>query len=262
MIIKKRKVALRTKVKKQRRKRLFFVFVFAIFAGLLVYQARVAVALATSISVPQWARWKLEKVTVRCSDAELSAQISAYKTFEKGVQFSGADCKAYAQGIKEQFPFLKDVRVSRDWITHELIVVPTLRAPVAKTPDGLFVDADGSVYQPNAAAAAENCLVLLPETAGAPLDKAVVGLAADIKENFTLFPSPPVTLVYAGARAVSLEFADGTKVKWSESGTVREKALRIAQVYNKTAAKFPAPYRIDLTYFDDGKILLAEAAVR
>ncbi|MDD4004018.1 MAG: cell division protein FtsQ/DivIB [Elusimicrobiaceae bacterium] len=236
------------------------LFVLCLLLAGLACKAPKAWATLARLDAPQWTKWRYQGLDVHCADKATAAAIPAEVRFPAGVEVSLRDCAVLEKSVRTALPAVSVVRVSRNWFTRRLEIEAEMRAPLAQIPDGRFIDADGYVYTPDAASAPANLFLI---NSAAPsngrMDGRTVTLAKAVLESASLFPSSPVKLECGPGETDSVVLRDGTRIKWGEAGFVREKAMRIAQVYNKTAAKFPAPYNIDLSYFEDGKILLSQA---
>lgn len=259
-------VTLRAKVRAKRNRRtVSLVFLGLLLAGLF-YQAPKAWATVSMVDAPRWTRWYFQALKVHCADTETAAAISSAIRFPQGVEVSLKDCAIIEQSLKAALPSVSSVKAERNWFTKQLEITAVMRVAVAQTADGRKIDEDGYIYSDGTAvsSAAVSASDMLTVTSAAELngrlDGRAVTLVKAVAECSDLFPSRPAE-VYLGVGADdAVALADGTRIKWGGDGFVKEKAMRVAQVYSKTSAKLPAPYNIDLSYFEDGKILLSQPA--
>lgn len=253
------RVTLRAKARTQRNRRAASLLLLAFLSCGLVYQAPKAWATVSKIDAPQWSRWHFQGVRVKCANPETAAAIAAAVRFPSGVEVSTRDCAVVARAIEAAFPAVNAVKVSRNWFTKQLEIKADMRVPIAVIADGRLVDENGRLYTVNISTPDMAGLFHVSAATAAPVLPAhAVILVKAVQANAELFPSKPVKLCCL-TETTEVFLKDGTRIKWGGEGFVREKAMRVAQVYNKTSGKFPAPYNIDLSYFEDGKILLSQA---
>lgn len=253
------RVTLRAKARTQRNRRAASLLFLAFLSCGLAYQAPKAWATVSTVDAPQWSKWHFQGVRVKCASPETAAAIAATVRFPAGVEVSARDCAVLARAVEAAFPAVNAVKISRNWFTKQLEIHADMRVPIAIASDGRLIDENGRLYTVNIATADTAGLFQVSAATAAPvLATPAVILVKAVQANAGLFPSKPVKL-YCHTETAEVFLKDGTRIKWGGEGFVREKAMRVAQVYNKTSAKFPAPYSIDLSYFEDGKILLSQA---
>lgn len=240
--------------------------ILGLLLAVFFYQAPKAWATVSKVDAPSWTRWYFQSLKVHCPDTETAAAISSSIRFPKGVEVSLKDCAIIEQSLKNALPAVSSVKAERNWFTKQLEITAVMRVAIAQTADGRKIDEDGNIYTSGTAVsspAVSSKDMLTVTSAGelnGQLEGRAVTLVKAVAECSDLFPSRP-TEVYLGAGEEDVVgLADGTRIKWGGDGFVKEKAMRVAQVYNKTSAKLPAPYTIDLSYFEDGKILLSQPA--
>jgi cell division septal protein FtsQ len=228
-----------------------------------IYAAKACSYARHAITLPSWAKWRLTTVNCAGVPKDHLAQVSRIITIKPGTEVTSAQTLALSKTIAMRFPALSDVQVRRNWISKQLMVSARRRSPLAYVvmpgcPDS-YVDETGELYSVEPSSSSMNLVALNAPNGlvSARLRQDTVSALRVLRDSVGDFPSRPETIaVDRGETALSLKLADGTLIDWGAMNFTAEKIARLSQVYNSSRARMPGPYRINMRYFEDGRILL------
>ena len=258
------RIAVRHKVLVRRAK--FAVLGLAVLAFIAfgsIYAAKACSYARRSVTLPAWTKWRM--VSVNCSGVPRDhlSQVSRIITIKPGTEVTADNTLALQRTITSRFPALRDVEINRSWISGELMVKAQRRQPLASVtmpgcPDS-YVDEQGELYSVEPSSAGFT-MVLLNAPNGllsARLRPETVAMLRVLRDSLGDFPSRPESIaIDRGETALSLKLSDGSLVDWGGLTFTAEKIARLSQVYEKSRLRVAGPYRINMRYFDDGRILL------
>jgi len=233
----------------------------AIFAAA---QAPRAFAYARSrVGAPQWAKWKLARMDFSSVPRDHAQGVERELALRHGAELTARDAARLEKSLADKFPALRNVRVSRNWISKELAVSAERRVPVARLcftgGATAFVDENGEVYaaEPAGGDASVLDINVADGAAGDKFEPETVAAFRALRDSLRSFPCKPETVSLEGRNLLSLRLEDGSLVDWGGLEHTAEKAARLAQVYSRMRERARGPYRVNMRYFDDGRILLS-----
>jgi len=197
---------------------------------------------------------------VRSPSPEVSASARELMAGAVKEGFTSGRCSEIAAELKRLHPGLSSVSVGRNFFTGkatvsaspEVVVSPVLLAGAT-----VYLGASGRLMTENLSGQADPGL---PVEIGWPAAEAP-GLAAflsELKPLLPLFYSRPEALDCPGSDwACRLRLQDGSTVLWGGFEFTRMKIIRLNEVVKDASLKRPGPFRIDMRYFREGKILVS-----
>jgi len=251
------KVSVRLKVKRRRMKWGAAFLFFAAILGAAVWAAPKAARSAANLRPPEWARWRYNFISVSGAPAEIFSGLEKTLGIKSGQELSGRDMAGLEKKILAAFPAIREAKAVRRWPGGELVLRITMRNPVAAltcAAQTRLVDENGELYSAEASTSA------LVRVEAESLPKKTVGseTAAVIKELSGLSEALRPSQVYLGKKSMALALSDGSRVDWGGTDFTSEKIARLSSVLGKAPSFFAGPYRVDLRYFEDGRILLSK----
>ncbi|MCX5783445.1 MAG: hypothetical protein NTW04_03275, partial [Elusimicrobia bacterium] len=164
--------------------------------------------------------------------------------------------------IKSAFPFIKQVWARRNWLSGKLHIKVLERRPIAAvlpSPYTKFVDEDGEIYPPGISAAPQGIMeVELGDFSGEHLSPESIKLIKEANSLKNSFPKAPAAIIFSdGLKNSMFRLEDGSEVDWGGADFFTEKISRLNQVFEKAYSRATGPFKINMRYFEDGKILLA-----
>ncbi|NLO91367.1 MAG: hypothetical protein GX410_05180 [Elusimicrobia bacterium] len=254
---------MRLKVRRQRvRSVLGMLLAAAVLAavcwgGCLAYSS--AMGLAHKASRPDWTYWRAKGIKVRGLPAQQSVDVSDFAAPEPGRVYLSSDCAKLQYRLSEQFPYLRKIRVHRNWLTRNMVVSALLRKPVgliSAADRQVYADESGELYSMSGSTEPARLLSVrldsLPPSRR--LKPELAALLNYIDANIPLFPATPVELRQPDSGEVSLRLEDGSVVDWGNFAYAREKLDRLKAVFDMAKARIQGPLRINMTNFEDGSI--------
>ena len=198
----------------------------------------------------------IRSIVVRGGKNVTQSEIRALLPFRVGDNLFAVQLGAAENNIRQCKPELKTIHISRRW--KSVIVTMTERVPLAVTTiDGqrLGLDEDNIVFPLRG----HLDQVPLPEISSAAPDmriemiqfiKALSREAQDI--------SPKIQWVSLEANDLVLGLSGGTKILWGpmDPVTFTGKLRRIRQVFADGTTRFHALEYVNVSYYDDGRILV------
>jgi hypothetical protein len=199
---------------------------------------------------------------VNCPSPEVSASARALLAGAMKEGFTSARCAGIAAELKRLHPGLSSVSVGRNFFTGKAIVSASPEAvvsPVLLAGATAYLGASGRILPENLSGQAG---AGLPVEIGWPAAEAP-GLAvflSELKPLLPLFYSRPAALECPGSDwACLLRLEDGSTVLWGGFEFTRLKVIRLNEVVKDASLKRPGPFRVDMRYFREGKILVSAA---
>lgn len=256
----RQRVVTRSKFRFERRKQATKVFLFLLIAGLIG-----TISWWTYRGVTDFLfrseNFKIQKVEIRGINNLSQSEILALLPFRNGDNIFSFDASDVEAEIARSKPELKNIDVGRGW--KKVTVSVEERRPVAFVNiagERLGLDADNKPFPLRGSWAKE----FLPEITRAAENerrtllsfiRALVPKAKEYSAGVLKFDLEPVDRVI-------LVMKDGSKVFWGpyESSKVEPKLKRLTQVLEEAQSKFQAIEYINLSFFDDGRILVKPRA--
>jgi len=241
----------------------FFLFLFV--SGALMFAFRnqfpPKIDFSFSLSRPHWTQWRLQGLKINGLPPELSALLGKSLVTKPGALMTSKECDIIEHRIAGAFPYLRDIKVRRDWFKKRLVVTAAPRRPVAALSFGgaySYLDADGTIYPTDPAVRPETLLcvtVSSPVASGVP-----VNFLSFVKEFTVAQKSMPHRAVSIQTNDdlsdARIELDDGSVVDWGAFTYTTQKVLRLAQAFARAGERFTGPFSVNMRFFEEGKILL------
>jgi len=257
-------VAVRMKVRRQRvRSSLGFLAValglaFVWWGGGKLYSG--ARNLSLQVRRPSWSYWRAGGLKVVGLPDGSRLRVAEFAAPVPGKVYLSTDCARLRADIETAFPELREIGVSRNWLTRKMVVKAVPRRPV-----GLFVadaeqaylDDKGELYSVSGDTASVSVPVVklsaLPS--GRRVPQEMSALLSYINTNSASFPAVPVELQQSGrGGALSLKLSDGSIVDWGSFAYASEKLEKLRAVFGLAKERINGPLRINMLNFEDGNI--------
>jgi hypothetical protein len=202
---------------------------------------------------------------VNCPSPEAAASARELMSDALKGAFTSGRCAEIAAELRHRHPGLSSVRVARNFFTGKATITAKpedVVSPVLLNGATAYLGVSGRLMPENLSAGAE---AGLPVTIGWAASDAP-GLASfltGLKPLLPLFYSRPASLDCPGPGwACRLDLEDGSSVLWGEFEFTRLKIIRLNEVVKDASLKRPGPFRVDMRYFREGKILVSAAKQR
>ncbi|MFA5161320.1 MAG: cell division protein FtsQ/DivIB [Elusimicrobiales bacterium] len=263
MRVRKYKVTARPQTVRRRTARIRMAAVAAVAAVFCFFAARKAAdAAGRAVNSVEWAKWRLAAVDAGGVPEDSRQAVLKLAALPQGSEVTSSDARGLEGKIASVFPELRGVSVRRGWASRTLSVSAGRRQPCARVLLGAstaYMDERGEIYGAEPSPPPELLAVALPAGSRARVFRPeTAAMLKSISAFESELPAKPV-LVAAdrGETSFRLRLADGAVVEWGGSAHTAEKIARLAQVYGKARERFAGPYKINMKYFEDGRILLS-----
>ena len=257
-------MAVRMKVRRQRARSVLSIL-FAAFALAFVWwgggKAYSGVKrLSFDVRRPAWTYWRARGIKVEGLPEQQRASVSEFAAPVPGKVYLSTDCARLRSDVAEQFPYLREIGVSRNWVTRKLVVSAVMRRTVGLfVADGeqSYIDDKGELYSVSGDTGSVSVPVL--KLSSVPPDRKLPqemsALLSYINANSSSFPALPVELQQSGGGGpLSLKLADGSVVDWGTFAYASEKLEKLRAVFAMAKARINGPLRINMLNFEDGNI--------
>lgn len=201
--------------------------------------------------------FKIQKVEVRGIKNLAQGEITTLLPFRNGDNMFSVDLSDCEDNIAKVKPELKKVSINRGW--HKIVVTVEERRPVAcftLAGTRLGLDNDNKPFPLRGNWAKEflpEIMSPLEQERGTVLSfiKAFPPKAKDYFSGIIKFYVQPVDRVI-------LEMKDGSKIYWGpfERSKVDIKLKKLLQVLRESSGKYSVLEYVNLSFFDDGRILI------
>ncbi|MDQ7773593.1 MAG: hypothetical protein RDU13_08725 [Elusimicrobiales bacterium] len=254
----------RVKVRFKVRKRSLGIAGAAALAVVLSVSAVYGARIAWDWVSPRFSRglvkFKLESAVVEVPAKSVESWISSHLASRRGEEWTRADRDRFLRKVGERYPYLRDARVSRNFLTGSLkfsAEVETVVAPVTRGGASCYLGESGrlfpEIYPEAVPGGISAALPAAPETF-----PDAARFLARLNALSGLFDSRPVSLSCPSAEGpCRLALSDGSEVLWGGFEFTRSKILRLNEILERSAARLKGPYRVDLRYFEDGRAVVS-----
>ncbi len=209
----------------------------------------------------EFTNWHVKAVAVSGVSDALEKEIRTRTDTLLGKTFSGTQASNLEQTLSQQLPMLKSVSVSRGFFSGKLKIAVRARKAVARfvLPDGSYkyLDDSGTVYA---------------DPAG-PKDILQIELKGDIPTQLpTHFVSEVQTILKIGKKlpaaafqitvpqqTITMVLTDKSVLHLGAAEQLKEKISRAEQILQHARQAYDAPFRVDFTYFNQGKVFLTHS---
>ena len=257
------RVAVRLKVRRQRVRSVLGMLAAAALLVAVCWGACMAYSasrgLAHKARRPAWTYWTANGIKVRGLPAPQTVDVAAFAAPQTGKIYFSSDCVKLQSDLAGNFPYLREIRVSRNWVTRKMVVKALLRKPVgllSAAGQQVYVDEGGELYSMDSSTEPARLLAVkmdsLPASRKVPSELAA--LLSYIDSNIALFPSAPLELSQSGGGPLSLRLEDGSVVDWGNFAYAKEKLEKLRAVFEMAKARIAGPLHINMTNFEDGSI--------
>lgn len=205
-------------------------------------------------------KFKLERASVDVPAKSIETWIASHLSSRRGEEWTSADCGRFLQKVTKRYPYLREPRLSRNFLTGTLRFradVETVVAPVKREGGACYLGESGrlfsEIYPEAVPGGITAALPASPETF-----PAAAGFLSRLNALSGLFDSRPVSLSCPSAEGpCRLALSDGSEVLWGGFEFTRAKILRLNEILEKSAARLKGPYKVDLRYFEDGRAVVS-----
>ncbi len=251
----KYKPKLRFKRKKEIAVRvLFLLFIAGIAAASPSLYGTVRKSLSAAMN---FSRERISSVNADFRETSLNAEVKKYLSSFIGQKFDEKSEKSVYAYLSARYPFVTGLKIERSSVTGSLSVSGVLERPVAKIKDSadLYMLESGKLAR-NQAQQGEFLSVACRSDCsfGADFASFIMKLkeTAD-KKGFDL-----EGVSYEGKNSSPVVFLqDSNEINWGDYRFTEEKFDRIRSVFEDLKGKSEGPFRIDLRFFDSGKIVVS-----
>ncbi|HNT97123.1 MAG TPA: hypothetical protein PKK31_02520 [Elusimicrobiales bacterium] len=205
-------------------------------------------------------KFRLERPVVEVPAASVEKWLAAHLESRKGEEWTRADLSRLLAKVKTRYPYLKDVSVSRNYLTGALRFragVETVVAPALRGGAACYLGESGRLFPeiyPEAVPGGVS--VSLP--AGPDRFPSEAAFLARLNALSGLFDRRPLSLSCPhGKKTCRLALDDGSEVLWGGFEFTRAKILRLNEVLERSASRLKGPYKVDLRYFEDGRAVVS-----
>lgn len=205
-------------------------------------------------------KFKLERAVVEVPAKSIETWISSHLAARRGEEWTPADRDRFLAKVEKRYPYLRDVRISRNFLTGSLrfrAEVETVVAPVTRGGASCYLGESGrffsEIYPEAVPGGIRAALPASPDSF-----PAAAGFLSRLNALSGLFDSRPVSLSCPSAEGpCRLALSDGSEVLWGGFEFTRAKILRLNEILEKSAARLKGPYKVDLRYFEDGRAVVS-----
>lgn len=188
--------------------------------------------------------------------AGLQAQVELFLREEA----QGLSPAQRAEGLRRRFPWVKEVRLRRDWLRRsvrfELQAHRALgRAFLKGRPAGCLSEG-GDLFAAPPGLYGESLPALEVEGSGSEGLKSLARYLAEVRSSADLLSPVQGMRWLSEPEGWEVRLADGTTVLWGRLDWTREKLARLREALLDARPQFGAVFSADLRYFEDGKVLL------
>lgn len=182
--------------------------------------------------------------------------------FVPGEVWGPLEADRRAGRLREAFPWLDQAAVTRSWTRRAVRFWLVPKTAVASASGGrpsgaLLLGEDGALFAPAPGTAAPAGVPSVDLT-GWPAGGALGGLARLVRAAGAegALPSKPSSYGYdVKSRSWAVTLEDGTRLAWGDLEWTDEKLARLREVLADAGGRMPKGFTVDLTYFEDGRIL-------
>ena len=216
--------------------------------------------LTLQVRRPSWSYWRAGGLKVAGLPEAQSLRVAEFAAPVPGKIYLSTDCAHLCSDIKDAFPELREVGVSRNWLTRKMVVQAVPRRPVGlfvAAAEQAYLDDNGELY--SVSGDTESISVPVVKLAALPAGRKVPqemsALLSYINSNSASFPSVPVELQQSGREGpLSLKLSDGSIVDWGSFAYASEKLEKLRAIFAVAKARINGPLRINMLNFEDGNI--------
>jgi hypothetical protein len=199
-------------------------------------------------------------VSIDCPAPEAAASARDLLAKALDAPLTAGRCLELAAELKRRHPALASARVSRNFLTGSAAVhasVEPVVAPLLLNGTTVYLGETGRFMRENLSGMQEPAFVTEVRGSAGPAP-VLVKFLREIHSVSGLFPAKPVKLE-CELKEAACEFtlSDSTRVLWGGFEFTRLKVLRLAEVLKDAAAKSGGPLKVDLRYFNEGKIFVS-----
>jgi len=259
------RVVVRGKIAKRRAKKTATALIVVVAAACcLVGFGRAAGSVRRSVSSAEWTKWRLVAVDASGLPAASADAVVKVAAVENNTEMTAVDVATLETKISAAFPELRDVKARRNWLTHRLGIKAQRRIPSAKlvSRDKTigYMDERGEIYKTEPEPPQTLITVGVPDGFSAGHFKPETAAFIKNLRDMDGLPAKPVEISPDKEESsFSVRLAEGSEVNWGGLEHTGEKIARLAQVYGQAAQKLVGPYKINMRYFEDGRILVKQA---
>ena len=212
------------------------------------------------VSEAEIPHWRVKKIAVSGVDGELNKKLLLLAQSYQQKPFSVQDAQTLRQDVSRSYPMLKNVSVKRGLLSGRLTLNALHRVPLAKfvLADGKikYIDADSTIYEDHQPDLLSPVPVIelkgtVPERLGTEYIE-LIESALQLKQELKF----SVLQLDLTSNTVTMRMPDDSIIDFGSAYHLKQKAARAAQVMALARRKYPAPFRLNFQFFDDGKIFL------
>jgi len=235
----------------------FFLFIFV--AGGLFLGGRYVWHL---VAQAQLTNWHIKSVAVAGIDGPRQQEIAKQAATFVGNPFSYADAQRLEKQIAQAYPMFKEVDVSRGVFSGKLKITIQPRQAVARfvLPDHSYkyLDDTSTVYDD--ASGPQGLLQI--ELEGEVPDKLPASLVEWVEDIIKLKKSLPFEALQltVPSATVTMHLTDQSIIRFGSADHLKEKAARAVEIMSSAKTAYQAPFVLDFTYFEQGKVFLTHSS--
>jgi hypothetical protein len=225
-----------------------------------VYGARIAWDWVSPRFSRGLVKFKLERAVVEVPAKSVQDWISSHLAARRGEEWTSADCGRFLEKVNRRYPYLRDSKLSRNFLTGSLRFradIETVVAPATRGGASCYLGESGRLFREIYPEAVPGGIsAALPASPDSFPDAA--RFLFRLNSLSGLFDSRPVSLSCPSAEGpCRLVLSDGSEVLWGGFEFTRAKILRLNEILERSAARLKGPYKVDLRYFEDGRAVVS-----
>ncbi|MBQ4493968.1 MAG: hypothetical protein II972_05160 [Elusimicrobiaceae bacterium] len=245
--------------KKRRIKRIFLFFTICVFLFLFLWCFNKAIQYVFEHK-SHWFTWKAQALEVQVQDEYTKKQIEDLIAFKKDSIISGEEAKNIQNTLLAKLPQVKELKVKRGFFSKKLTITAQNHAILAIFEAGAksyLLSQTGVLFNYDRVQITEDILKVKTgkEVKGSFLSQELVKLLKDISKN----PLDNLDFISLDMdrETYTLNFKDGTIVAMGLFDLYNDKIVALKDIIDIAQKKgIKKPYKIDFSYFKNGKIYL------
>ncbi len=222
------------------------------FGGRAVYRA---------FARAEFTNWHVKEVAVLGGTDALEKEIRTHTNTLLGKDFSGTQASKLERTLSQQLPMLKSVSVSRGFFSGKLKIAVRPRKAVARfvLPDRSYkyLDDSGTVYTDPAGPQD----ILQIELKGEVPARLPADFVTEVQTILKIGKKLPVAAfqITVPEQTITTVLTDKSILHFGAAEHLKEKVSRAEQVLQHAHGAYEAPFRVDFTYFNQGKVFLTHS---
>lgn len=245
--------------KKRRIKKFFLFLIICLFLFLLFWSINKGFQYVFEHK-SQWFTWKAKKLVIVADDDYTKEQIKDLVSFKQDTLFSSEDVKNLQNSLKNRLDQIQEIKVKRGIFSKKLTVQSKnyeVLAKIQTTKDDFLLSTNGVLFKYEKNKIPQDILKIKikDEIKGSFLPQELVKLLKDLYEND--LKELDFVEINLEKKIFYLYLKDGSVVDMGLFDLYNDKIAVLKDIIEVSQKRgFKKPYKIDFTYFKNGKIYL------